>query len=288
MSAIHRFLGTDPWDHLAREEIWLDEAEVPTLLLYTNSSCVVLGKHQNPLREVILEEAARRRVPLLRRASGGGTVWHDEGNLNWSLLLPKIGYDRLGVTRAVAEALEPLGVFLEIGDKGDLFLDGKKVSGAAYLHRRDRVLHHGTLLCRARLADLHGVLGPTGSLVEWVGVASRPMPVANLGIDVEVVATALMGAFRCADCASDGFGDTEFEQKVADRAKTMRSAGWLWEQTPPFTWEGATRKGFLRVKVRDGQIEDAWDDRSLNMSNMVGKVFFDSEFFEYIRTGEVP
>src|SRR5579864_550416 len=100
VTRVFRFAGTDPWLNLAREELLLDTmpAGESALVLYVNAPCVVLGRHQNPLREAKLDELNRRGVPLVRRPTGGGTVWHDEGNLNWSLLLPKDGYDRSTVT----------------------------------------------------------------------------------------------------------------------------------------------------------------------------------------------
>ena len=284
------FPGHDPWENLAREETWLDELPPgqSRLVLYVNSPCIVLGKHQNPLREVRLDEADRRGVPLVRRTSGGGTVWHDEGNLNWSWLGPKDGYERGEVSATVASALAPLGLSIDVGDKGDLFLGGKKVSGAAYLFRRDRVLHHGTLLCRARLEDLHGVLGPTGTLVDWVGVASRPQPVTNLQVDVAAAAQALVAGFGGpAASVSDGCGDLDFEARVAARAAALASDGWLWDQTPPFTWKGTTRFGEVTATVRSGLVEALRDDTNQNLSNMVGKRFFDPGFFYYIRTREI-
>jgi lipoate-protein ligase A len=288
VSTIVRFSSLDPWLNLAREEVLLDTlpARESVLVLYVNAPCVVLGRHQNPLREVRLEEIHRRGVPLVRRPSGGGTVWHDEGNLNWSLLLPKEGYDKNAVTRAVAAALVPLGLELEAGEKGDLFLGGKKVSGAAYLFRRDRVLHHGTLLCRARLDDLRGVLGPTGELTEWVGVASRPMPVANLDIDVEAAAEALTKALgpsgeKSADFSSQP-SNSDIEWAVADRAVELASPEWTWDQTPQFVWRGETLRGTLTARVKDGFVEETWDDRNAIMSTMVGKRFFDPTFFGFI------
>lgn len=288
VARVFRFAGTDPWHHLAREELLLDTlpAGESALVLYVNAPCVVLGRHQNPLREAKLDELSRRGVPLVRRPTGGGTVWHDEGNLNWSLLLPKDGYDRTMVTRAVASALTPLGFALEAGEKGDLFLEGKKVSGAAYLFRRDRVLHHGTLLCRARLDDLRGVLGPTGELTEWVGVASRPMSVANLGIDVEAAVEALTRAFEPSGAKNADFSklplDSDFESRVTARAAELMSPEWTWDQTPPFVWRGETLRGTLAARVKDGFVEEAWDDRNGIMSTMVGKRFFDPMFFGFI------
>jgi hypothetical protein len=142
-------------------------------------------------------------------------------------------------------------------------------------------------LCRARLEALRGVLGPTGDLIEWVGVASRPAPVVNLNLDPDRAADALVRAFAASARVGDGRGDAVFEALVADLKRRLASEPWLWDQTPPFTWEGETRQGFLRAQVRDGRIVAARDDRSLNMSNMVGKRFFDSELFEYITSREV-
>lgn len=297
VSQAYRFASLDPFTNLAREEL-LFESLAPgasALVLYVNRPSIVLGKHQNPLREVRLAEAARRGVPLVRRSSGGGTVWHDEGNLNWSWLGPKADYDRAAVSRTVARALGALGFDLEVGEKGDLFWNEKKVSGAAYLFKRDRVLHHGTLLCRARLDDLRGVLGPTGTLVEWVGVASRPMAVANLDIDVEAAASALVAGWGV-PAVGNGVGDAAFESAVATRAAELAAPGWLWDQTPAFTWEGATLGGSGRFRVAAGVVESVVplsdgvlerDDRSLIMSRMVGKRFFEPTLFEYIPTREV-
>jgi lipoyltransferase/lipoate-protein ligase len=294
VALIHRFASFDPFENLAREELWLDTLEPGTsaLLLYVNRPCVVLGRHQNPLREVRLAEAARRGVPVVRRASGGGTVWHDEGNLNWSLLVPKEGYDRAAVSASVARSLATLGFDLEVGEKGDLLLGGKKVSGAAYLFRRDRVLHHGTLLCQARLEDLRGVLGPTGSLVEWVGVASRPAPVTNLGVGVDDAAQALArGLGDSGIGVGTGIGNAGFEAQVEARARDLAADPWRWDQTPPFTWEGETRVGPGRFVVREGLVDavvgENPDDTMGNMSKIVGKRFFSPGLFEYFPR-EVP
>lgn len=298
VSLVHRFSSTDPHQNLAREELLLEELSPghSLLLLYVNRPCVVLGKHQNPFREVRLPVASARGIPVIRRVSGGGTVWHDEGNLNWSYLGPKDGYSREAVTAAVAGALVPLGLSLEVGEKGDLFLGGKKVSGAAYLFRRDRVIHHGTLLCQARLEDLHGILGPTGTLTEWVGVASRPAPVTNLGVGVDAAAAALEAALGPRGTGlGDGTGSPAFEASVKARAGELADPQWLWDQTPPFTWEGETLRGVGRFRVEGGLVVAAEDlspqvskrdDRSPNMIKILGKRFFDPDLFEYIPTRE--
>jgi lipoate-protein ligase A len=275
---VHRFSSTDPFENLAREELLLETLEVgaSALVLYVNRPCVVLGRHQNPVREVRLDELFRRGVPLVRRSSGGGTVWHDEGNLNWSYLGPRDTYDRGRVTDTVVRALGTLGVAVVPGEKGDLFFDGKKISGAAYLLKRDRALHHGTLLCRARLDDLRGLLGGNGRLVEWVGVASRPSPVTNLGLDVATVADAVADAFGGGAAAATGPGSHEipgFEGLVADRAAGLADVAWVWDSTPPFTWDGTILRGAGRFRVVGGRIEEAVSEGAFG--DLVGARFFD-------------
>lgn len=265
---LHRFASRDPFENLAREEAVLDALEpgARALVLYVNGPCVVLGKHQNPVREVRLDELFRRGLPLVRRSSGGGTVWHDEGNLNWSYLGPRDSYDRTRVTETVVRALGSLGVRVVAGEKGDLFLDGKKVSGAAYLLRRDRVLHHGTLLCGARLDDLRGLLGGVGRLVEWVGVPSRPSPVTNLGLDVDTVARAVASAFGALVPAAP-----VVPQAWLDRQSSLADPAWVWDSTPPFTWEGTTLGGAGRFRVVQGRIEGVGDEA---LQGLVGTRFF--------------
>lgn len=291
VDAAHWFPAQDPWQNLAREERRLDllAPGQSELTLYVNRPCVVLGRHQNPLREVRFDEVVRRRLPLVRRPSGGGTVYHDLGNLNWGWLGPKADYDRQRIGRTVARALATLGRDLEVTAQGDLFWQGRKVSGSASLVRQDRVLHHGTLLCRARLDDLRGVLGPTGVLTAWVGVASRPASVANLDLDVNPVAEALVLAFRA---GTPGWGDGQTgpaaEAGIVARALDLAGPAWRWDQTPPFTWRGPTRHGELTVAVRDGLIAGFGDDRTGILGNMLGMRFFDSRFLGDLPIGEVP
>jgi len=282
VTTVYRLPGNDPWENLAVEEQLLDSLEPQTmaLVLYVNRPCVVLGKHQNPLREVRLDEAAARGLPVIRRASGGGTVYHDEGNLNWSFLVEKSQYSRGEIPLAIARALQPLGFDLEVGALGDLLWNGKKVSGTASLVRKDRVLHHGTLLCRARLDDLHGVLGPTGTLHHWVGVSSRPASVVNLGISVDAAARALFSAFPAAHKASAPAASPLLLERLHGRE-------WTWDETPVFEWEGTTLLGPARVRVSHGQIEAVQGDRTSNLGNMVGMPFFVPQLFPGMSRGEV-
>jgi len=129
-------------------------------------------------------------------------------------------------------------------------------------------------------------------LDEWVGVASRPARVTNLDLTVAEVKAALEELFGHGLEPGDRRDGTEagaFEGAVARRAAELRAAPWRWDLTPPFTWTGETRLGRARVRVEGGHIvgwESEGDDRSLNLSKMVGKRFFSGEILPYIPTEE--
>lgn len=151
--------ATDPAFNLAAEEFLLKETEGPVLRLWRNDACVVIGRHQIPCMEVNVTEAARLGIPVVRRLSGGGAVYHDPGNLNFSVFGPVSGgidFDRL--LTPLVRALDLMGIKAEHVGRGDVRLNGSKISGnAAYLWR-GRLLHHGTLLYDASLDALEGLL----------------------------------------------------------------------------------------------------------------------------------
>ncbi|NNM68302.1 MAG: lipoate--protein ligase family protein [Spirochaetales bacterium] len=281
---------TDPWRNLAAEEaLWQNLPERGFyLFLYRNSGCVVLGRHQNPLREVRLGEAGARGIPILRRASGGGTVWHDEGNLNFSFLVDQRDYDRHVVQDFLVRTLGRAGFQVVLGTKGDLVVPSDeglcKVSGNAYAFRNGKVLHHGTLLCRADLESLRGLLGSTGELVAWVGTPSRPMGVANLGVDPRHAAEMLAEAFEQEFGAvrrerpeeAAGVEAADWSAAVSVNCRRLSSAEWTWDSTPPFTWKGETLQGFREVRVAEGRVLDG------SFPSDEGKLFFSDLFFEYL------
>ena len=280
----------NPWTNLAREEALFQAlgAEGVMMVLYVNRGCVVMGKHQNPLREVRFEALRKNKVPVLRRFSGGGTVYHDEGNLNYSFLAPKEEFNKALFLEFVEQTVSHFGQPLTLTTAGDLLLGAAKVSGTASQIHRERSMVHGTLLCCADLVGLHGLLGPTGELEKFIGVASRPSLVANLGLGVDDVVEALVAGFHqrwggqpqaWASLSTGAIG----EQAVTLEA-VLRSRDWTWDRTPAFTWVGETLRGKLKVKVEDGLIREASShspgDETQNLSRMVGKSFFSSEFFD--------
>lgn len=240
------FPGTDPYVNLTREEILFETFDPlqPLLLLYVNKDCIVVGKNQNPWRECRVSRMEKDSIPLVRRISGGGTVWHDEGNLNFSLLTGTQAYSKEVVQSYLGRVLDQLGLPWSCNSHGDFFLEGKKFSGHAYAVKKDRVLHHGTLLVQADLKRLKTYLGGLEG-IKGPGVASRPSPVVNLGdVSSGLTLENVVEAFR--ECF-EALKDVPASEELAERLELRRSREWILGQTPDFTWEGP--QGPVEVKA---------------------------------------
>ena len=138
----------DPYVNLATEAHLVEDHQPlePMLFLWRCDHTVVMGKNQNPWREVDLvhlEEAGGR---LARRISGGGAVYHDAGNLNYAIVLDRARYEGARVFQAVTDALAGFGVEAEVRCKSSIFTGDRKISGTAFCYKKQSVLHHGTLL----------------------------------------------------------------------------------------------------------------------------------------------
>ncbi len=182
MLCVHNSGSRDIYWNLALEEYLLREerAPCPILLFGSNDDCVVIGRNQNPWRECALEFMRSRGVLLARRISGGGAVFHDLGNLNYSFITSKDSYNERECHAVVMRALSDLGLCSELRNKNSIFIDGKKISGTAFCHKREKVAHHGTVLIDADLQTLRSSLRPSSLEIETHAVASIPSSVANL------------------------------------------------------------------------------------------------------------
>ncbi|NLI24257.1 MAG: lipoate--protein ligase [Bacteroidales bacterium] len=173
---------TDPYLNLAAEEYLLKEMEDEVFFLYSDKPSVIVGKHQVTLAEVNYLFAGENNIRIARRLSGGGAVYHDAGNLNFTFI--RNGSEGALVqfeacTAPVLLALNELHIPAERGDKNDLLIYGKKISGNAEHVYHQRTLHHGTLLFDSDLEHLKQVLHPSGKYTHK-GVNSRRSEVVNI------------------------------------------------------------------------------------------------------------
>ena len=174
----------NPAFNLAAEEYLFLHSTENVIFLYVNNSCVVLGSNQVLRNELNQEFCRTENIPVLRRMSGGGTVFHDTGNLNYSFITQGNGRpaDMTGAfLQPVVAALSEMGIEATIGRRKDLWLDGKyKISGTASHISRGRELHHGTLLFDADLQKLQKALAADKPDHNLRGTASVPSPVMNI------------------------------------------------------------------------------------------------------------
>jgi lipoate-protein ligase A len=178
--------STDPFFNLAAEECLLKDISGEYLILYINSPAVIIGKHQVAHREADTAFVSKENIPVIRRISGGGAVFHDAGNLNFSFILQSSQgrqVDFKKYTEPVIDFLRTLGITASFEGKNDLKVGGFKISGNAEHVFHERVLHHGTLLFNSDLRLLSSSLRKDTSHYSTRAVGSNPSPVMNLKQD---------------------------------------------------------------------------------------------------------
>ena len=155
---------TDPFFNIAAEEYILKRDDKDVVMLWQCSPSVIIGKHQNTLTEVNTGFADRLNIPVIRRLSGGGTVYHDEGNINYTVITTEKRRDRLidfrKFTQPVIDLLGTMGLKVLFEGKNNLVIKGKKFSGNSAHVYKNRVMHHGTLLFNSDLDILDKAIRP--------------------------------------------------------------------------------------------------------------------------------
>lgn len=263
---IPRFLigrDTNPHRNLAREEALLlacerGELEGAALYLWQNANTVVIGRAQNAWRECATEQMRLDGCTLARRTTGGGAVYHDLGNLNFSFIVPRAQYDLARQLSVIRKAVGTFGIACEFSGRNDLLAEGRKFSGNAFRFLPGAALHHGTLLIRADGARMARFLQPSKEKLEAKGVKSVPSRVVNLSelcaeVTVESLTRALREAFMqeygaCAEGDADALALPDYERLAA------RNAEWAWNfgETLPFDASFSRRFpwGGLEIQLR--------------------------------------
>lgn len=174
--------STSPYLNLAIEEYLLKYCEGEYFLLWQNEPTVVIGKNQNVFAEVNIEYAKEKGINIARRISGGGAVYHDFGNLNFSYISDKEeeGIDFKRFTTPIINALKKMGLSPELSGRNDILISGKKISGNAQTHFDNRVLHHGTLLYNSDANILSEVLNVDKEKLKAKAIASVKSRITNI------------------------------------------------------------------------------------------------------------
>lgn len=178
-----RLRNTDPFFCLAAEEYLLKNFNEDIFMLWQSDNTVVLGKHQNAMAEINYRFVRENSITVARRISGGGTVFHDAGNVNFTFIKnvkspAEINFKMF--TEPVVEALAQLGIEATTSGRNDLLIEGLKISGNAEHVFKNRVLHHGTLLFDSDLQSLGQAIKVVPGKYESKAVQSNRSPVANI------------------------------------------------------------------------------------------------------------
>ncbi|MBG9543989.1 lipoate--protein ligase [Cytobacillus firmus] len=184
---------TDPRINLAIEEYALKNLDIEEtyLLFYINEPSIIIGKNQNTVEEINTEYVEDNGIHVVRRLSGGGAVYHDLGNLNFSFITKDDGdsfHNFQKFTEPVTEALQKLGVNAELSGRNDLMAEGRKISGNAQFSTKGRMFSHGTLLFDSEIESVVSALKVKKDKIESKGIKSIRSRVANISefLDEEI------------------------------------------------------------------------------------------------------
>ena len=259
----------DPHFNLALEEYVLKhmDCEEDILLLWVNAPSVIVGRNQVVYGEVNVEYCKNHDIPIIRRISGGGTVYHDLGNLNFSII-SKHYQDVLKnyrlFTQPVVDFLQHMGVNASFSGKSDLVITKDKFSGNAQMYHKKKMLHHGTILFDTNLDTLSKVLKPKTKDIASVAVDSNRSHVTNVNthskvpMTIDEFKTALLKFWlNTDDIQSHIMTLTEADLKAIDALKKTKYLTWDWNfgESPDFEIQKTDESQSLKVGVKDGLIE---------------------------------
>lgn len=193
----------DPYYNLAFEKHLLELVKPGYCILYLwqNQNTVVIGSNQNAWNECRISLLESEGGKLARRLSGGGAVFHDLGNLNFTFLMCEEDYDVRKQLEVIQVACAELGIIAEPSGRNDLLADGRKFSGNAFYHHQGKAYHHGTLLINADIEKMQRYLSPPKAKLETKGVSSVRSRVVNLselseGLTCNIMKERMADAFQ--------------------------------------------------------------------------------------------
>lgn len=261
---------TDPYENLAVEQYLLEHVapEACILYLWQNRNTVVIGRNQNAWQECRCAQLEADGGFLARRLSGGGAVYHDLGNLNFTFLMHQEDYDLERQLSVIVEACRSLGIPAQRSGRNDVMSGDRKFSGNAFYTHQGRSYHHGTLLVDVDLEAMGRYLSPSPAKLQAKGVASVRSRVVNLaqlrpGLTIEGMAQAMEAAFEGVYGLSAQARSPEELPREAIQTLTEhnRSWAWLYGRKLPFTLELARKFDWgeltLQLNVDQGVIQEA-------------------------------
>lgn len=304
---------TNPHKNLAVETA-LMEAIRPgdfCMYLWQNKHTVVIGRNQNAWKECRCELLKQEEGTLARRSSGGGAVYHDLGNLNFTFAASPERYDLHAQLALIISALETVGIKAEFSGRNDITVDGKKFSGNAFKHTQNCSMQHGTLLISVNMALLSRYLRPPESKLKAKGIQSVRARVTNLSelcptLTIDVMRALLTTAFKKKMGGADELDPSSLD--ISKIYPLYSSWDWNYGETPRFDislenrfpWGGVE----ILLSLANGKVEaaqvytDAMDETLADKIKaalsgadygacLADKLMFNEELATWLR-GELP
>ena len=272
----------DPYYNLASEEYVMNSfnEDEKYLMFWQNRPSIIIGKHQNTIEEINREFVQANNIAIVRRLSGGGAVYHDLGNLNFTFIVKvpntSLEFDFKKFTEPVVAALNQMEIPAEFNSRNDLSIEGKKISGNAQYIRKGKCLHHGTLLFNTNLDQLVMALRVSSDKIESKGIKSIRSRVTNIYPYLKKPYTIvdfknlLLDQFRLKNGKIESIYFNDNDRKQIEKLVRTKYQTWEWNygESPFFTIKKTQRFDFGKV--------EAWLDVN---EGIIKKCKFYGDFF---------
>lgn len=270
--------STNAYFNLAMEEYFLKNTTEDIFMLWRNENAIIVGKNQNTLSEINYEYVKENNIKVVRRQSGGGAVFHDLGNINFTFISCNNNSfsDFKRFTMPIIEALKTLNIQAEFSGRNDLLINNQKFSGNAQYNYKNKVMHHGTLLFSSQINDLSSALKVKPSKFEGKGIKSVKSRVTNISNHLENNMTVsefkeyLMNFINNKDEHNQFYNLSDYDISEINKLVDEKYSTWEWNfgHSPKYSLNN-------EVKYPGGNIEF-----SLNVEDgLINEIKFFGDFF---------
>lgn len=258
----------------ALEEYYLNRLDEDIFILWINERSILLGRNQNPYKEINLEYTKKNGIKVVRRISGGGAVYNGPGNINFTFITSRreeksnIAFSFEKFAKPVILALSSLGVNAKFTGRNDILIDGKKISGNAQYYTKDRLLHHGTLLFDLNLEEISRALITRGEKIKDKSITSYLSRVTNIRpqLKIDMDLTSFRNYLR--DFILDYYKSNKIYHPSREEIKDIndfasdkyRQYSWNYGKSPKFNFSNTVKYPFglvdYELLVVDGIIKE--------------------------------